>query len=154
MAHFIYLMPFLAEFTWLVIGAYRVNPRPFRTELNHSKDSAPILGWQNRDLFTKFACKQDIQSLQNSGFGFGVFLGENSHVSTSPRPSSGRAPKCRQILFTFVLWLLLLDLKDVLPPELLALVGGKTYWGRDCPWEYHHKFLYHQLVIIIVRWAK
>ena len=31
------------------------------------------------------------------------YKSQNSHVSTSPTPSSGRAPKCRQILFTFVL---------------------------------------------------
>ena len=48
----------------MVIEAYRVNPRPFRTELDHSEDSAPILGWQYRDLFTKFACKGDIQLIQ------------------------------------------------------------------------------------------
>ena len=48
----------------MVIEAYRVNPRPFWTELDHSEDSAPILGWQYRDLFTKFACKGDIQLFQ------------------------------------------------------------------------------------------
>ena len=44
--------------------------------------------------------KEDVSALFSE---LNSYKSQNSHVSTSPTPSSGRAPKCRQILFTFVL---------------------------------------------------